>query len=89
MESHEKLFMRASEAFTKELIDLIKILIREQLNQKGETEIYYSVKDTSKLLDVSTVTVYNWMREGRIRRRKIGGKVFIPKCEVLNVRKNG
>lgn len=89
MKKQEKIFMGALEVFKEELTNLIKVLIREQLNQKKETEIYYSVKDAAKLFGVTRVTVYNWMSKGKIKRIKMGGKVYVPQCEILNVRKNG
>ena len=44
---------------------------------------YYTVKETAKLLGVSTNTIYTYLDEGKIKSRRVGrGRFRIPKSEL-------
>lgn len=48
--------------------------------QKTENKLY-SVKDLAKYAGVSELSIRNWILEGKIEAKKIGGRIFIDKVQ--------
>lgn len=38
----------------------------------------YSVKEAAQVVSTSQPTIYNWIKEGKLRVTKIGGRTFVP-----------
>jgi len=47
-----------------------------------QLEVLWSVKQTAKYLGLHPVTIYQWVRKGKIQFKKFGKSVRIPKSEV-------
>ena len=39
-------------------------------------EKYYTVQQVSRLLSVSTITVYSWLKEGKLKGYRPGGRYW-------------
>ena len=48
-----------------------------------ETEKYYSIEEVSKLLKVAYLTVYRWIRSGKLKSSK-AGKQYRIEADVIN-----
>jgi len=47
-----------------------------------QLEVLWSVKQTAKYLQLHPITIYQWVRKGKIGFMKIGKSVRIPRSEV-------
>ena len=45
-------------------------------------EVFMSVPETATLLKVSTWTVRNWIRDGKLTKTKAGGRVLIARSDL-------
>lgn len=52
-------------------------------NPETEKELY-SRKEVSELLNISYSTLFNWNRDGILRSRKIGNRVYYLKSDVIS-----
>nr|WP_315190069.1 helix-turn-helix domain-containing protein [uncultured Flavobacterium sp.] len=48
--------------------------------QKTENKLY-SVKDLAKYAGVTELSIRNWILDGKIEAKKIGGRIFIDKVQ--------
>lgn len=55
------------------------------LIEKIKTE-YYPLDDAAKELQHSPVTLWRWIKSGRLKAEYLGRNVFIPKSEVERLR---
>jgi len=46
---------------------------------------YYTVKELCQLLKRDKSTIYKWIREGKLKAIKVGGKYLIPEEEVKKI----
>ena len=46
---------------------------------------YYTVNEAANIFRVGHAAVRSWIRQGKIKSVKIGGKVLIPAAEILKV----
>lgn len=46
-------------------------------------------KEAAKELDITTMTLWRWIRDGKILAVKLGRYKFIPKSEIERLRGNG
>ncbi|MGV3528927.1 MAG: helix-turn-helix domain-containing protein [Flavisolibacter sp.] len=77
------------------VIDALRELIREdmrsivrdelsQLRPPAEDETLLDAKETAKLCGgVSIITIHNWSNAGKLKKHKMGGRVFWKRGEVL------
>jgi excisionase family DNA binding protein len=66
------------EALESKLINIEKILLKIQEKPKQEDEEkLYSVKELATKIFVSELTIRNWINQGKIKAKKIGGRLFI------------
>ena len=49
---------------------------------KVTTEDLISVGRVAKELNVSRVTAYQWIKDGKLNSIKLGGILFVPKSEI-------
>jgi excisionase family DNA binding protein len=47
-------------------------------------EMLYSVKSLAKEIRVSELTIRNWIKEGKIKAKRIGGRIFIEQSQFEN-----
>lgn len=53
-----------------------------------KTEQYYSIDEVAKMLKVAYLTVYRWIRDGKLNSVKAGKQYRIDKSELNNFLKN-
>jgi excisionase family DNA binding protein len=74
-----------------ELIEQFRAVVRFELQQAGvgtapattEPEELLTVKQAAELLDVSTHTIHDWKRQGRLPFSKMGGRTYIKRAALL------
>lgn len=60
----------------------IESLLLDIKNKPEETENkLHSVKSLSLLADVSELSIRNWIKEGKIQAKKIGGRILIEQSQ--------
>ena len=59
--------------------------IQSQQQKNPENDHYISIKTASQLLSVSRVTVYEYIKTGRINKYKIGSTTRLLKSDVLSI----
>ena len=69
----------------EELTSIINEAINQQLQPTAEPKEDKLIKleDVKALLNVSTATVHNWKKEGKIPFYKIGQRIYFKENEVL------
>jgi len=75
--------------FRKEIMSSVSIVFKDILNSLQVTDnvVLLSREETSKLLSVSLVTLWDWTRKDIIPAYRIGNKVRYKKSEVLSALK--
>ena len=72
--------------FTPQLMEAIRLVIREELERKAEdlkkNPRSFSRKEASGLLGCSLPTLDSNIRSGKIKSRKVGRKIFIPEGSI-------
>lgn len=56
---------------------------------KESQEDFLTVKQVSKLLGVSLVTIHKWKKDGKIKFHRFGTRIRFNRNEILNVEKFG
>jgi DNA-binding XRE family transcriptional regulator len=79
--SIEDLSLIISEAVANELKKVNNLISPKPIPKENEL---LTRKETSKLLNVSYTTLFNWNREKVLEAKKLGNKVFYLKSEVFN-----
>lgn len=54
----------------------------EQIQVTIESGDLYSVKRTAEMLSRPRITIYRWIKTGKVLSIKLGGVIFIPVTEV-------
>ena len=69
-----------------EFISILETIIEQKLldSKENEPQESYTVQEVSKLLSVSKLTVYNYIKKGLIRSNKIGRKHIIKSEDLKN-----
>lgn len=75
--------------FKKEIISSVSEVFKDFANslQVTDNDVLLSREETSKLLSVSLVTLWDWTRKDIIPAYRIGNKVRYKKSEVLSALK--
>ncbi len=71
----------------QDLEDLIRNCIREELNEitsNYEKEDLLKSNEVCEYLRISKVTLYKWMRQGKITGYYLGSRLFFKKAEINN-----
>lgn len=77
--------LRIQDLSKEEFISLIEKIINNCLeNQKEEGNEYFSVKEAAKFLSVSELSIYNYIKTGKISSKKINRKHLIHKVDLNN-----
>jgi excisionase family DNA binding protein len=53
--------------------------------EQGEAEKYISIASTCLMLSVSRPTIYEYLKNGRLKKYKIGSTTRLLKSEVLSI----
>jgi hypothetical protein len=75
-----------TEDFKKEILNGVSDVLKEFAKnlQTQDQDALLTREETSKLLSVSLVTLWDWTRKDIIPAFKISNKVRYKKCDVLN-----
>lgn len=85
--------MTESTILTSITVDELRQIISESVRRefskisipepKPPDQVLMTRHEAIELLDISSVTLHNWMKAGKIRYRKIGRRVYFLKSEIL------
>lgn len=83
------LIMMTGEQLSKLIEDVTantRRIVEEQFQPR-----YFTVEQMTKLFDVSTATIYNWIKAGRIKAYKMdeGGRTYFDQAEVREAMRQG
>jgi hypothetical protein len=72
----------------EDLASTIEGIVNKAINQKQENDLaerLLSPEETCKLFNpqISKVTLHNWERQGRLKKYRMGGRVFYKYSEIL------
>lgn len=83
------LIMMTGEQLSK-LIEDVTANTRRIVEEQHQPR-YFTVEQMKKLFDVSTATVYNWIKAGRIKAYKMeeGGRTYFDQAEVREAMRQG
>ena len=59
---------------------VVELINQAEKSNKSENKLY-SVKDLAKYAGVTELSIRNWILEGKIEAKKIGGRIFIDKVQ--------
>lgn len=62
-----------------------KVLSSQQSQQSTEPDQFISIATCSQILNVSRVTIYEYIKEGRLRKYKIGSTTRLLRSQVLSI----
>jgi len=79
------------EDFQTQLIGKLKteLLSTAPTPPKESQEDFLTVKQVSKLLGVSLVSIHKWKKDGKIKFYRFGTRIRFKRSEILNVEKFG
>lgn len=81
---NKQFFTSISSDELKELIqDCINLEFGKISNQVKEPSDLIKAKEAGMLLQVSKVTLYNWMKEGKITGYYLGSRLYFKKSELV------
>lgn len=83
MTNEKQIFTNISEDRFKELI---REVVRDEITQlnRNETEDLIKAKDVCDYLQVSKVTLYKWLKQGKVTGYYLGSRLFFKKSEIKN-----
>ncbi len=55
------------------------------LRRQPVERLTYRVREVAEMLGIHERTAWRWLREGRIRRVKVGGATLVPAVEVARL----
>lgn len=68
--------------------DVIKNIQRAQMTVEELSTDLATPEEAATLLHQSKSTIYNWLCERRLRKVKLGRRVFVRKSEILEILQN-
>ena len=69
-----------------DLLNQVRNIIRDELEQQQQKDIQERLltpQETADLLKVSKVTLWQWERDGRIKKHSIGAKTYFKYNEIM------
>ena len=81
MSSEKQIFTNISEDNLKELI---REVMREEITRLNHTEVedLIKAKEACAYLKVSKVTLYKWMKQGKVNGYYLGTRLFFKRSEL-------
>jgi len=49
-------------------------------------DYFYTEKDAAKLLGVNPITIWRWVKDGKLDLQRVGREALIPKWEIETLR---
>lgn len=63
----------------------IEAMLKEILNKDAEKENrMFSVAELSRYAGVSSLSIRNWIKEGKLEAKRIGGRILIDEAQFKN-----
>lgn len=62
--------------------EMVRVVREELSSRKNPSKLLYKVKELCELFQISKPTIYEWIREGRLKPFRIGSRVFFKGSEV-------
>ena len=83
MSNEKQIFTNISEDRFKELI---REVVRDEIAQVNhtETEDLIKAQEVCEYLQVSKVTLYKWLKQGKVTGYHLGTRLFFKKSEIEN-----
>jgi len=66
------------EIISQRLNSIEQLLLKKEAPRVQETKKMFSVKQLSKQIGTSELTIRNWIRQGKLKAVRMGGLIFIP-----------
>jgi excisionase family DNA binding protein len=69
-----------------DLMQQVRDIVRDELKQQGRADLAEKLltpKEAADLLRVSTVTVWQWEKQGRITKHTLGGRTYFKYAELM------
>jgi excisionase family DNA binding protein len=69
-----------------DLMQQIRAVVRDELQQQQTSELQEKLltpKETADLLRISLVTLWEWEKQGRIVKYKMGGRTYFKYSEIM------
>ncbi|GGG29356.1 DNA-binding protein [Dokdonia pacifica] len=69
------------------ILDIANAVVSQIKSGKTKEDLSskrYSIKEAAKTLDVTALTIRNYIKNGVLKADKIGGKYYIPHAELYN-----
>lgn len=77
-------FTNPFEIISERLNTIESLLIGMKKEPENVSNKMYSVKELSKNIGATELTIRNWIKEGKIKAVRIGGRIFIEEKQFQN-----
>jgi hypothetical protein len=71
-----------------QVIEKLDRLLENKENPKDQDKKWLNTKEASQLLGIGLTTLWSYRKQGKIKGRKIGHKVYYDSSELNNLLKN-
>ncbi len=86
MEELQKVFMQIAEPFINVLVD--RLVVKMKQMEKEKEPRFYTRKEAAELLHVTLPTLNEYTKQGRLKSRRINGRVLYDANEIDNAVEN-
>lgn len=83
-------------------IDLIRAVVREELEKYANRQVgdqhkvsgltykpLYKMDEVCEIFDITPPTIYDWIKKGKLKRKKIRSRVFFLWTDILKLIEEG
>jgi excisionase family DNA binding protein len=67
-------------------MEAFRVIVRDELQHQHQTEKsdeLLTAKEAAALLKISLVTLWQWEKAGRVKKHKIGSRVYFKHSEIM------
>ncbi|MCT3845995.1 excisionase family DNA-binding protein [Elizabethkingia anophelis] len=79
-----QLIQISKEELLQEFEQMVRKVLEKMITEKvtDEEKEYYTREETAKLLNVSYPTLFHWNKDGKLKAKKLGKRVYYSKEDV-------
>ncbi|EQB90976.1 hypothetical protein BAX96_12320 [Elizabethkingia anophelis] len=79
-----QLIQISKEELLQEFEQMVRKVLEKMMTEKvtDEEKEYYTREETAKLLKVSFPTLFHWNKDGKLKAKKLGKRVYYSKEDV-------
>ncbi|MCT3728142.1 helix-turn-helix domain-containing protein [Elizabethkingia anophelis] len=79
-----QLIQISKEELLQEFEQMVRKVLEKMITEKvtDEEKEYYTREETAKLLKVSFPTLFHWNKDGKLKAKKLGKRVYYSKEDV-------